>query len=239
MLPLLAYLLALSGVGALYFDCFMQTTTELCERSEYCVWHEDAQQCNLSAQSLYLLCLEDMRIPEEACLPTSSQYCNLTRNPDFCNLQTPCSWKEENGNTTTVELAGNATAELAGNATAELTGNATAELTGNATAELTGNATAGCQERVYEPWTEVPTASPTQSPKNLRKYTRSERVKCCAHTWRVCFPTPALQDASASVKALQVAKAKHNCKLPDSATMNDLCIQARTNLKCPSTRTVQ
>lgn len=223
MLALLALLAALTGTGALYFDCFMQTTTETCERSEYCVWLEAAQQCALSAQSHYLLCLEDMRIPEETCLPASSQHCNLTHSAEYCNLQIPCSWKEANATATLAPTVGNAT-----------TANATAPT--NATATTNATAPAGCLEHVYEPWTEVPTASPTQSPKQLPKYSRAERVKCCAHTWRVCFPTAAMQAASESVKAHQLAQAKQSCNLPSFASMNDLCVQARTNLKCPTTR---
>ncbi|KAH9249387.1 hypothetical protein BASA81_012918 [Batrachochytrium salamandrivorans] len=94
---LLPLVLALAA-QALYFDCFSNKLSQTeCETSEYCVWTASVtgltMECSLSAQSLYLLCLEEAS--GAGCEATSSPSCPLTTNAQHCNAQQMCAWEDQ------------------------------------------------------------------------------------------------------------------------------------------------
>lgn len=183
---------------AMYFDCYKDTNPQDCETTEFCVWLPDQAKCGLSAQSLYLLCLEDMTIPEETCLPSASVRCALTTVPEYCSAQTPCLY-----NQTSEECEVHHWAD---------------------------------EEDEEE---EVATESPTSPPPAEKPTSRKQRVQCCAHTWRVCYPTALFKSAPQELQDKEVERAKKSCGVDEDMTMERLCVGAREALRCPRTRRLQ
>lgn len=100
-MPLLPLVLVLATAAqALYFDCFSDKRSQAeCETSEYCVWTASVtgarMECALSAQSLYLLCVEEANGAAAGCEAVSSPSCPLTTNEPHCAAQPMCAWENQ------------------------------------------------------------------------------------------------------------------------------------------------